>query len=210
MYNDLFYEICSHYYLYTYIHHGHIWHRNKFSRCQLEPLVSCTNDEHQTSLKWDRSSHPVAPECRVSHTLRLKHFTVDVRSLSELCSCTVTVPAAWQASFSLSYWRSEKYPKDSNFWTSQNTGSQQVNLPQYSLHLGNFRHVYGNLKWYLPLFFLPMCTYFMLWVTFCLQISTITLGYMWPYIPSQWATLKTEHVSLHNIGNNVLICELGK
>ena len=55
----------------TYIQCGHIWHRNKLSRCQLEPLVSCSNDEHQTSLKWDRSSHPFASECRVSHTLRL-------------------------------------------------------------------------------------------------------------------------------------------
>jgi len=32
---------------------------------------SCSDDEHQTSLKWNSSSHPVAPECRVSHTLRL-------------------------------------------------------------------------------------------------------------------------------------------
>ena len=71
-------EICLHYYVYTYIHHGHIWHRNKLSRCQLELLVSCSNDEHQTSLKWDRSSHPVAPECCVCHTLRLKIFTINV------------------------------------------------------------------------------------------------------------------------------------
>ena len=76
MNNDLLSQICSHYYVYTYIHHGHIWHRNKLSRCQLKPLVSCNNDEHQTSLKWDRSSHPVATEYCVSHTLRLKYFTV--------------------------------------------------------------------------------------------------------------------------------------
>jgi hypothetical protein len=38
----------------------------------MELLVSCSDDEHQTTLKWDRGSHPVAPECRVSHTLRLK------------------------------------------------------------------------------------------------------------------------------------------
>ena len=58
-------------YIITYIHHGHIWHRNKLSRCQLELLVSCSHEKHQTSLKWDSSSHPVAPECRGSHTLRL-------------------------------------------------------------------------------------------------------------------------------------------
>jgi len=71
---DSFSQICSHFYMYTYIHHGHIWHRNKLSRCQLELLVSCSDDEHQTSLKWDGSSHPVAPECCFSHTLRLKYL----------------------------------------------------------------------------------------------------------------------------------------
>ena len=60
----------------TYIHHSQIWYRDELSRCQLDPLVSCSNDEHQTSLKWDRSSHPVAPECRLSHTLRLKYFKI--------------------------------------------------------------------------------------------------------------------------------------
>ena len=74
-----------HTYVHTYIQCGHIWHRNKLSRCQLEPLVSCSNDEHQTSLKWDSSSHPVTLECRVSHTLRLKHFAIKVwRSPSSL------------------------------------------------------------------------------------------------------------------------------
>jgi len=62
---------------YTYIYHSQIWHRYKLSRCQLEPLVSCSNDEHQTSLKWDSSSHPVTPECCVLHTLRLKNFTIN-------------------------------------------------------------------------------------------------------------------------------------
>ena len=76
MNNDLISQICWHYYVYTYIHHGHIWHRNKLSRCQLEFLVSCSDDKNQTSLKVDSSSHPVAPECRVSHTLRLKYFIV--------------------------------------------------------------------------------------------------------------------------------------
>jgi hypothetical protein len=70
--NDLLSQICSHYYVYTYIHHGPIGHRNKLASCQLKLLVSCSNDEHQTLLKWDRTSHPVAPECRVSHILRLK------------------------------------------------------------------------------------------------------------------------------------------
>ena len=63
---------------FTYIYHSQIWHRNKLSRCQLETLVRCGDDEHKTSLKWDRSSHPVAPECRVSHTLRLKYSTINV------------------------------------------------------------------------------------------------------------------------------------
>jgi hypothetical protein len=40
----------------------------------LEILVSRSSDEHQTSLKWDSSSHPVAPESRVSHTLHLKYI----------------------------------------------------------------------------------------------------------------------------------------
>jgi hypothetical protein len=40
----------------------------------MELLVSCSDDEYYTSLKWDRSSHPVAPECCVSHTLRLKYI----------------------------------------------------------------------------------------------------------------------------------------
>ena len=85
----------------TYVQCGHIWHRNKLSRCQLERLVSCSNDEHQTSLKWNRSSHPVAPECRVSHTLRLKCFIFNVLSPSELCSSILNVPAVWQVGFTV-------------------------------------------------------------------------------------------------------------
>jgi hypothetical protein len=76
--------IHTHTHVYTYILHGHIWHRNKLSRCQLKSLVSCSNDEHQTSLKWDRCSHPVAPECRVSNTLRLKHFRMNVLRASSV------------------------------------------------------------------------------------------------------------------------------
>jgi hypothetical protein len=76
MNNDVWSQICSYCYVYTYIHHGLIWHRNKLSRCQLVLLVSCSDDKHQTSLKGDRSSHPVAPECRVSQTLRLKNVTI--------------------------------------------------------------------------------------------------------------------------------------
>jgi len=101
----------------TYIQCGHIWHRNKLSCCQLEHLVSCSDDEHQTSLKLDSSSHPVAPECRVSHTLRLKHFTVNVLSPSELCSCTFNIPAAWQAGVTVRSWRPKNYPEGSNFVT---------------------------------------------------------------------------------------------
>ena len=69
----------------TYIHCGHIWHRNKLASCQLEIFVSCSNDEHQTSLKWDRSSHPVTPKCSVSHTLHLKHFGMNVLRLIYNC-----------------------------------------------------------------------------------------------------------------------------
>ena len=47
----------------------------------MEPFVRCGNDKHQTSLKWDSSSHPATPECNVSHTLRLKHFTINVAGL---------------------------------------------------------------------------------------------------------------------------------
>jgi len=88
---------CLHYYVHTYIQCGHIWHRNKLSRCQLDLLVSCSNDEHQTSLKWDRSSHPIAPECSVSHTLRLKMFTINVLPFCVSCNVRRNVPAEWQA-----------------------------------------------------------------------------------------------------------------
>jgi hypothetical protein len=92
MNNDLQSQICSRYYVYAYIHHGHIWHRNKLSRCQLELLVSCYNDEHQTSLKRDSSSYPVAPECCVSHTLRLKYFTDLHLMFCEPSSLKLNVP----------------------------------------------------------------------------------------------------------------------
>jgi len=85
----------------TYIQCGHVWYRNKFSSCQLELLVSCSNDELQTSLKWDGSSHPFAPECSVSHNLRLKHFAHGVLSFSELCSCSFSVAAPWYAGYNL-------------------------------------------------------------------------------------------------------------
>jgi hypothetical protein len=71
----------------TYIHCGHIWHRNKLSSCQLKLLASCGNDEHQTSLQWNRNSHPVAPECRVSHTLCLKYFGMKVLRFN--CNCII-------------------------------------------------------------------------------------------------------------------------
>ena len=126
----------------TYIQCGHIWHRNKLSRCQLELLVSCSNDEPNTSLKWDSSSHPVAPECRVSHTLRLKHFTLNELSPSELCSSTINVPAVWHAGFIVMLWWSKKYPQGSNFVTKHHLiGSHHVGLLYYSL-------LAGSLSWY--------------------------------------------------------------
>jgi hypothetical protein len=92
MNNVLLSQISSHYYVYTYIHHGHIWHWNKLSRCQLKLLVSCSNDEYQTSLKWDRNSHPIAPECCVSHTLRLKTFTINILGFCVSCNHRFNVP----------------------------------------------------------------------------------------------------------------------
>jgi len=71
-------QVHTHIHTHTYVLRGHVWHRNKLASGQLELLVSCSDDEHQTSLKWDRSSHPVAPECRVSHTVRLKHSKINV------------------------------------------------------------------------------------------------------------------------------------
>ena len=56
----------------TYIHHGFVGHRNKFSSCQCELLVGCGNDENQAALKRDRSSYPVAAPCCVSHTFSLE------------------------------------------------------------------------------------------------------------------------------------------
>jgi hypothetical protein len=77
----------------TYILRGHIWHRNELSSRQLEFLVSCRNDEHQTPLERDWWSNPVAPECRVSQTLRLRHFTVNkliksLRTMQQYIQCT--------------------------------------------------------------------------------------------------------------------------
>jgi hypothetical protein len=46
MNNDLLSQICLYYCVYTYIQCGHIWHRNKLSSCQMELLVSCSDDEH--------------------------------------------------------------------------------------------------------------------------------------------------------------------
>jgi hypothetical protein len=83
----------------AHIQCGHIWHRDKLFRRQLDLLVSCTNDEHQISLQWVRSSHPVAAECRVSQTVRLKYFTFNVLGPPELRSNTLNVPVAWHAWF---------------------------------------------------------------------------------------------------------------
>jgi len=114
MNNELLSQICLHYYVYTYIHHGHIWHRNKLSRCQLKLLVSCSNDEHQTSLKWDRSFHPVAPECHVSHTLRLKIFTINVLPFCVSCSIGLNVPAEWHAGCNVRCKLPKQFSQNSN------------------------------------------------------------------------------------------------
>ena len=115
MNNDLLSQICLHYCVYTYIQCGHIWHRNKLSRCQLELLVSCSDDEHQTSLKWDRSSHPVASESRVSHTLRLKIFTINILTFCMSCSLRINVPADCHAGRNVRCKLSKWFPQDSNF-----------------------------------------------------------------------------------------------
>jgi hypothetical protein len=57
---------------YTYVHHGLIRDWNKLPSCECELFVGCRDDEEQTALKWDRSSHPVAPPGRVSHPLCLE------------------------------------------------------------------------------------------------------------------------------------------
>jgi hypothetical protein len=59
----------------SYMHHGRIGHWNKFPGCECELLVGCGDDEGQTALKWDRSSHPVAPPRSVSHTFSLEEYT---------------------------------------------------------------------------------------------------------------------------------------
>jgi hypothetical protein len=57
---------------FSYIHHCRVAHRNKLPSRECELFVSCGDDEKQTSLEWDRSSNPVAPPDRVSHTFSLK------------------------------------------------------------------------------------------------------------------------------------------
>jgi hypothetical protein len=54
------------------MHHSYVGDWNKFPSCKCELFVSCGDDEHQTSLEWDRSSNPVTPPGRVSYTLSLK------------------------------------------------------------------------------------------------------------------------------------------
>jgi len=110
----------------TYIQCGHIWHRNKLSRCQTELLVSCSNDEHQTSLKWDSSSHPVAPECRVSHTLRLKHFRKNVLRSFYGCCITITTATAVQASYIAKYVLSTIFLQPVISWTTFESSDFQI------------------------------------------------------------------------------------
>jgi hypothetical protein len=59
----------------TYIHHGLVGHGNEFPCCECELLVGCGDDDGQTALKWDRSSHPVAPPGSVSHAFSLDNCT---------------------------------------------------------------------------------------------------------------------------------------
>jgi hypothetical protein len=56
----------------SYIHHGLVAHWNELSSCECKLLVGCGDDEEQTALERDRSSHPVAAPGRVSHTFSLK------------------------------------------------------------------------------------------------------------------------------------------
>jgi hypothetical protein len=57
---------------YSYIHHSRFAHWNKLPSCECEVLVGSCDNEKQTALKWDRSSHPFAPPCRIFHTFSLK------------------------------------------------------------------------------------------------------------------------------------------
>jgi hypothetical protein len=55
----------------SYVHHSLVAHWNKLPSCECELLVGCRDDEGQTPLKRDRSSHPVAPPHDVSHLFSL-------------------------------------------------------------------------------------------------------------------------------------------
>jgi hypothetical protein len=57
---------------YSYIHHSYVGDWNKFPSCEFELFVGCGDDEYKAALKRGRSSHPVAPPGRVSHTFSLK------------------------------------------------------------------------------------------------------------------------------------------
>jgi hypothetical protein len=144
MNNDFLSQICSHYYVCTYIQCGHIWHRNKLSRCQLELLASCSNDGHQTSLKWDRSSHPVAAECRVSHTIHLKNFTVLQWRFREPNSLRLNVPVDWPAGCYVRYKWSRRFPQDKNMLCLNRL--IYVSKVAYILFVGTFLDIYDYLK----------------------------------------------------------------
>ena len=141
MNNDLLSQICSQYYVYTYIHHVHIWHRNKLSRCQLKLLVSCSDDEHQTSLKWDRSSHPVAPECCVSHTLHLKMFTINVLRFCVSCSFWLNVPLSGTRGVISDVDYPDGFPKKQIFLHKPNHSSLGLPSPLCILQLTRQIHI---------------------------------------------------------------------
>jgi hypothetical protein len=78
---------------FSYMHHSLVGNWNKLPSCECELFVSCGDDEHQTSLEWNRSSNPVAPPSRVSHTFSLKYEDVTQNKLLHIriffwkCKC---------------------------------------------------------------------------------------------------------------------------
>ena len=71
-------------------------------------------------------------------------------------------------------------------------------------------HIHSYWKPYLTLLFVPFGPPSMLCVSFCMHIYSIAPLYKWPDFRTQLSLLKTEHVSRHCIGNNVLTYELCK
>ena len=113
----------------------------------MELLVSCSNDEHQTSLKWNRSSHPVAPECRVSHTLHLKIFAINVAPFCVSCSLGLNVPADWHAGRNVRCKLSRRFHQDSNYLSlNWLIISFHVGVPYYFVLVKTYLNIYDDLK----------------------------------------------------------------